>query len=58
VNILKWILKRTTEPSTMAGITAVTAPLYGALYMGVPWAVAAPAVLTGVAAILMKEKGE
>lgn len=55
---MKWILKRLSEPSTMAGISATAQAVYATLYAGMPLSVAIPVALTGLMAVLKSDGGK
>ena len=55
--MLRWLLKRLGEPSTMAGVSALAQAAYGALYMGVPLSVAIPAGVAGLLGVVLRERG-
>lgn len=56
--MLKYLLKRLGEPSTMAGASAVAQAVYAALYSGMPMSIAVPAAMAGMVAIISGERGE
>lgn len=55
---MKWFIKRLSEPSSAAAVSAVATAAGGALYAGMPVSVALPGIIGGVLAFLMPEKRE
>lgn len=54
---MRYLLQRLAEPSSAAGLGAIISGVAGAMVGTTSWPTAVPAIMGGVMAFLMREKG-